>query len=81
MTPLLSSQFCTSELFLESRAALTYLVSQHKPGQLYPTCTKKRSLVDQRLYFNIGRERFSKKGLCNVFIIFWLFYRTNQLAI
>merc|ERR1719415_148545 len=38
----------------ESRAAMTYLVSQYKPGQLYPACAKKRSQVDQRLYFNIG---------------------------
>ena len=38
----------------ESRAAMTYLVSQHKPGQLYPACAKKRSQIDQRLYFNIG---------------------------
>ena len=38
----------------ESRAAITYLVSQHKPSQLYPACAKKRSQIDQRLYFNIG---------------------------
>jgi len=38
----------------ESRAAITYLVSQHKPSGLYPICTKKRAQVDQRLYFNIG---------------------------
>jgi len=38
----------------ESRAAMAYLISQYKPGQLYPTCAKKRSLVDQRLYFNMG---------------------------
>merc|ERR1719419_2159484 len=38
----------------ESRAAMAYLVSQHKPGQLYPACAKKRSQIDQRLYFNIG---------------------------
>merc|ERR1712198_599823 len=37
----------------ESRAAMTYLVSQYKPGQLYPACAKKRSQIDQRLYFNI----------------------------
>merc|ERR1719376_790838 len=24
----------------ESRAAMTYLVTQHKPGQLYPACAK-----------------------------------------
>ena len=38
----------------ESRAAMSYLVSQYKPGQLYPACAKKRSQIDQRLYFNIG---------------------------
>ena len=38
----------------ESRAAITYLVSQYQPGQMYPACAKKRSQVDQRLYFNIG---------------------------
>ena len=37
----------------ESRAAMTYLVSQHKPGQLYPACAKKRSQIDQRLYFKL----------------------------
>lgn len=42
----------------ESRAAITYLVAQHKlnneHAELYPTCPRKRSQVDQRLYFNIG---------------------------
>ena len=38
----------------ESRAAMAYLVSQHKPSQLYPACAKKRSLINQRLYFNMG---------------------------
>ena len=38
----------------ESRAAMAYLVSQHKPGQLYPACAKKRSQIDQRLQFNLG---------------------------
>merc|ERR1712227_1034878 len=33
----------------ESRAAMTYLVSQHKPGQLYPACAKKKSQIDQTL--------------------------------
>merc|ERR1712080_245794 len=38
----------------ESRAAMAYLVSQHKPGQLYPACAKKRSQIGQRLHFGIG---------------------------
>jgi len=38
----------------ESRAAITYLVSQHKPCELYPACPKTRAQIDQRLYFNIG---------------------------
>ena len=38
----------------ESRAAMAYLVSQHKPGQLYPACAKKRSQIDQRLQFNMS---------------------------
>ena len=47
----------------ESRAAMTYLVSQHKPGQLYPACAKKRSQIDQRLYFNIGTF-YQRMGDC-----------------
>merc|ERR1719494_1667960 len=47
----------------ESRAAMTYLVSQHKPSQLYPACAKKRSQIDQRLYFNIGTF-YSRMGDC-----------------
>jgi len=47
----------------ESRAAMTYLVSQHKPGQLYPACAKKRSQIDQRLYFNIG-TLYQRMGDC-----------------
>jgi len=47
----------------ESRAAMTYLVSQHKPGQLYPACAKKRSQIDQRLYFNIGTF-YKRMGDC-----------------
>ena len=35
-------------------AALTYLASQHRPGQLYPLNIKARSQVDQRLYFYLG---------------------------
>jgi len=47
----------------ESRAAMTYLVSQYKPGQLYPACAKKRSQIDQRLYFNIG-TLYKRLGDC-----------------
>ena len=47
----------------ESRAAMTYLVSQHKPSQLYPACAKKRSQIDQRLYWNIGTF-WSRVGEC-----------------
>ena len=60
----------------ESRAAMTYLVSQHKPGQLYPACAKKRSQIDQRLYFNIGTfyQRMGDSTL------YWYFVKsvTNQ---
>ena len=38
----------------EPLAALTYMASQHRPGQLYPMCAKVRSQVDQRLYFYLG---------------------------
>ena len=47
----------------ESRAAMTYLVRQHKPDQLYPACAKKRSQIDQRLYFNIGTF-YQRMGAC-----------------
>eukprot|EP00091_Calanus_sinicus_P004308 TRINITY_DN14559_c0_g1_i3.p1 TRINITY_DN14559_c0_g1~~TRINITY_DN14559_c0_g1_i3.p1 ORF type:complete len:169 (-),score=65.15 TRINITY_DN14559_c0_g1_i3:583-1020(-) len=38
----------------ESRAAITYLCSEYKSGQLYPADPEKRSQIDQRLFFNIG---------------------------
>ena len=45
-----------SLVITESSAAMTYLVSQHRPSQLYPEQgAKKRSQIDQRLQFNIGR--------------------------
>ena len=47
----------------ESRAAMTYLVTQHKPGQLYPASAKKRSQIDQLLYWNIGTF-WSRVGEC-----------------
>merc|ERR1719452_139190 len=59
----------------ESRAALTYLVSQHKPSQLYPACAKKRSQIDQRLYFNIGTF-YKRMGDC-VFPV--CFGKTNSI--
>merc|ERR1719317_888860 len=45
-----------SLVITESSAAMTYLVNQHRPSQLYPEQgVKKRSQIDQRLQFNIGR--------------------------
>merc|ERR1712013_94834 len=44
-----------SLVITESSAAMTYLVSQHRPSKLYPEQgVKKRSQIDQRLQFNIG---------------------------
>ena len=61
----------------ESRAAITYLVSQHKPSQLYPACAKKRSQIDQRLYFNIGTF-YKRMGDC-IFPV--CFGKTNTIEV
>ena len=39
----------------ESRAILTYLVEKYgKTDSLFPKCPKKRALINQRLYFDMG---------------------------
>jgi len=46
----------------ESRAILVYLVEKYaKTDSLYPKCPKKRGLINQRLYFDLGTlyQRFS----------------------
>eukprot|EP00092_Neocalanus_flemingeri_P027082 GFUD01029368.1.p1 GENE.GFUD01029368.1~~GFUD01029368.1.p1 ORF type:complete len:325 (+),score=90.71 GFUD01029368.1:118-1092(+) len=51
-------------IITESSAAITYLVSQYSPSHLYPECgAKKRSQIDQRLQFNIGKF-YKRMGDC-----------------
>jgi len=39
----------------ESRAICAYLVNKYAPGHaLYPTCSRKRALIDRFLYFDVG---------------------------
>ena len=48
-------------LITKSRAAITYLCSEYKPGQLYPVDLARRSQIDQRLFFNLLQ---TIRGLC-----------------
>ena len=47
------SEYYVTRIF--SRAIITYLADQYgKDNSLYPKDVKKRALIDQRLYFDMG---------------------------